>query len=196
MGELKSGSKLSHNNTHNKRNLNLSQISNLLYNFMRMCMIITPTNYLLLSSLSLSFFLSLSLSLQEVWVCDLSKRFCKLQTLLTITNQPCTTNLISLPQQKKSLERRRRSQLQYIEVFSHLFFLLHVLCCFFLPSLPSSLATKKRNRKAQTDRQTDRQSFGEEEGCPRQTLSRAARKWGKNTNSNLQREGEKSWVGR
>jgi hypothetical protein len=55
MGELKSGSKLSHNNTHNKRNLNLNQISNLLYNFMRMCMIITPTNYFLLSvSLCLS----------------------------------------------------------------------------------------------------------------------------------------------
>jgi hypothetical protein len=158
-------------------------------------MIITPTNYLLLSSLSLS----LSLSLREVWVCDLYQRFCKLQTLLTITNQPCTPNLISLPQQKKRLSegRRRRSQLHYIEVFSHLFFLLHVLCCFFLPSLPSSLSTKETEPKSRDrHRQTDRQSFGEEEGGPRQTLSRAATKWGRNKNFNLQREGERSWVGR
>jgi hypothetical protein len=115
-------------------------------------------NKLLATLISLS--LSPSLFLQEVWVCDLSKRFCKLQTLLTITNQPCTPNLISLPQQKKRLseERRRRSQLHYIEVFSHLFFLLHVLCCFFfLPSLPSSLSTKKLEPKStETDRKTDR----------------------------------------
>jgi hypothetical protein len=110
-----------------------------------------------------------------------------------------TLSLCLNKKKRLSEERRRRSQLHYIEVFSHLFFLLHVLLLLLLTlftKLPLHQETEPKSTDRQTD--TDRQSFGEEEGGgPRQTLSRAATKWGKNKkNSNLQREGERGWVGR
>jgi hypothetical protein len=154
MGELKSASKLSHNNTHNKRNLNLSQISNLLYNFMRLYMIITPTNYLLLS-------LSLSLSL--------FKKFGYVIFTKDSANcKPSSLSSTSLAHQTLSLSlNKRRDYLKEEEEDPN---------CTILKSSPTSSSSsmsfaassyplyqapsppRKRNRKAQTEtgRQTDR----------------------------------------
>ncbi len=142
--------------------------------------------------------ISLSLSL------SLFKKFGYVIFLKDSANcKPSSPSLTSLAHQTLSLSlNKRRDYLKKEE---------EDLNCTILKSSPTSSSSSMSSAGSsyhlcqahspprngtEKHRQTDRQSFGEEEGGPRQTLRRAATKWGKNKNSKLQREGERGWVGR